>query len=296
MSEDKHLIIGTRGSKLALIQTALVSDALKHHYSELIIETKIIKTEGDINQSPIPLDTIGKSWFTAEIEQALTNGEIDLAIHSLKDMSLQIPFGLTTTAVLERADPRDVLISKSAKHLADLPAGAIIGTDSVRRKVLLLNKHPNLIVKSIRGNVDTRIKKLHSENYDAIVIAAAGLERLGMLDVVTEFFDQTTFLPASGQGILAAQTRSDRNDILELLHNIEHVPTQIAAQAELTFSRAMGGGCKLPIGCFAQVKENTISIHAVVGDLNSNKVLRKSIDGSLSEAVHLAEELAKKFL
>jgi hydroxymethylbilane synthase len=311
----------------------LVADALKHRHPGIVVEIKIIKTTGDVNQSPIPLNTVGKSWFTGEIEQALLKGEIDLAVHSLKDISLTPVAGLQTVTVLERADPRDVLISRagaSCPRLADLSSGAIIGTDSVRRKMLILEQRPDLVVKSIRGNVDSRIKKMHAEapaeHYDALVLAAAGLERLGILDVATEFFDPTFFVPVSGQGVLAAQIRDgkisagagvegvDRAELLDLIHSIQHMPTHIAAEAELAFSRTIGGGCKMPIGCYAQVTgvedtivgakgdtsviatSATITIHAVMENPDTHRVLRKTISGKASDAIQLAEELARNFL
>jgi hydroxymethylbilane synthase len=292
----RKIIIGTRGSKLALAQTQLVIQALAKKYPALAVETKVITTKGDVDQSPIPLDTVGKSWFTSEIEQALVDGSIDIAIHSLKDLPPETALGLTTVVVLERGDPRDVLISKSGMHLAYLPQGAIIGTDSIRRKVSLLDQRPDLIVKSVRGNVDTRIKKLHEENYDAIVLAAAGLDRLGILNLATEIFDPTIFSIAPGQGILAAQSREDDKDVLALLRAIQHEPTWIAAEAEQAFSRAIGGGCKLPIGCYAKIDGDTITIYGMMGSDDGKKVAKKSASGPVGEAVDLAEALAKEIL
>jgi hydroxymethylbilane synthase len=200
----KHrLTIGTRGSKLALIQTELVAAALKQAHPRLEVGIKIIATKGDTNQAPIPLDTVGKAWFTAEIEQALQSGDIDIAVHSLKDLPPELCPGLISLPVLERADPRDVLVSKAAVPLAALPRGAVVGTDSLRRKAALLLERPDLRVESVRGNVQTRLRKLHEQPYDAIVLAAAGLERLGDLTLVTEFLEPSRFVPAIGQGVLA---------------------------------------------------------------------------------------------
>lgn len=308
------MIIGTRGSKLALVQTQLVIDALKKNYPALDIATKIITTKGDVNPAPIPLDTVGKSWFTEEIEQALLAREIDLAVHSLKDLPPQVPAGLVVRAVCERADPRDVLISKSGAGLGSLPHGAIIGTDSIRRKALLLAERQDLVVKSIRGNVDTRLKKLETEDYDAIVLAAAGLERIGLLPCVTEFLDPTKFIPAIGQGVLAAEARagdsggSAGGGILEMLKSIEHAPTSLAASAEQAFSRTVGGGCKLPVGCYARIEEGSgvdgvtgnagakVFLFAMMGDENGGQVARRSSEGPAENAVALAEALAKEIL
>lgn len=305
MLANNKITIGTRGSKLALTQTQLVAATLKEKYPGLMIETKIITTKGDVNQTPIPLDTIGKAWFTEEIEQALLDREIDLAVHSLKDLPPEMPNGLLIMPILERADPRDVLITRSngsAKfiNLQALPKRSVVGTDSLRRKAQLLNMRPDLVVNSIRGNVDTRLRKLETENYDAIVIAAAGLERLGLIDRVTEFFDATKFIPAIGQGVLAAEIRKGEPEILGMLHSITHKPTSQGAAAEQAFSRVIGGGCKLPIGCYARIErdrdgKDKISLFAMVADEDGDHVVRRSAIGPLEAAIEVAEKLAREF-
>jgi hydroxymethylbilane synthase len=292
----KPIILGTRGSKLALAQTQLVIDALKQKYPDIAIEARVIVTKGDVDQSPIPLDAVGKNWFTVEIEQALLKGEIDIAVHSLKDLPPQITEGIITLPVLERGDPRDVFISKSGTAFNDLPKGAVVGTDSIRRKVLLLEERPDLVVKSIRGNVDTRLKKLREEPYDAIVLAAAGLARLGMAAVVTEFFDPAIFIPAIGQGVLAAQARQDHAEIVAILHAIQHLPTQIAAAAEQSFSNAVGGGCKVAIGCYAHAIGNEIILDAFIQSTDGARLLRKSARVPLGMANQSAESLARELL
>jgi hydroxymethylbilane synthase len=296
MTDVPSLVIGTRGSTLALAQTQLVIDALKQHYPEVEIRSKIIVTKGDLNQSPIPLDTIGKSWFTAEIEDALLKGEIDIAAHSMKDLPPEIPEGIITMPVLKRGDPRDVLISKSGASFNELPKGTIIGTDSIRRKVLLLDQRPDLVVKSIRGNVDTRIKKLHDEPYDAIILAAAGLERVGMIGLVTEFLDPLIIIPAIGQGILAAQARQDRNEVIDMLRAIQDVPTHIAADAEQAFSNTIGGGCKVPIGCYAHIVDDTIIVDAFMQSADGTHLIRKSATSPISTAADTARALARELL
>jgi len=292
----KPIILGTRGSTLALAQTQLLINALTQKYPEVAMEARVIVTKGDLNQSPIPLDTVGKDWFTAEIEAALLKGDIDIAVHSLKDLTPQISEGLVTLPVLERGDARDVLISKSGAGLDDLPHGAVIGTDSVRRKILLLERRPDLVVKSIRGNVDTRLKKLHDEPYDAIVLAAAGLERVGMINVVTEFFDPAIFIPAIGQGILAAQVRKDRTDVLDMLSAIQDPWTIIVSNAEQSFSNAAGGGCKVPIGCYANIIGDEIALSAFVQSADGARLLRKSVRGPVNSANDDAAALARELL
>jgi hydroxymethylbilane synthase len=296
MPKIPSLVLGTRGSRLALAQTQLVVDALKERYPHVDVRLQIFITKGDINQSPIPLDAVGKDWFTAEIEQALLKKEIDGAIHSMKDLSPETPHDLVILPVLERGDPRDVLISKSGLSLKDLPQGATIGTDSARRKVLLLEMRPDIVVKSIRGNVDTRIKKLREEAYDAIVLAAAGLERVGMLKVATEFLDPVIFIPAIGQGILAAQARRDRGEVLDMFRTIQHIATNISAEAERIFSSTIGGGCKVPIGCYARVERETVFMDAFIKNARAAGIRRKSASGATDSTKNIAESLARALL
>lgn len=293
MTTPTTIVIGTRGSELALAQTRLVEMALLERHPGLAIETKVITTKGDVNLSPIPVGSVGKAWFTAEIEQALLDGAIDIAVHSLKDLPPELLAGTVALPVLERGNPSDVLISKTGRGLAALPAAAVIGTDSLRRKALLLSSRPDVDVKSIRGNVPTRLKKLHAENFDAIVLAAAGLERLGLDGAVTERFDPTRFLPAPGQGILVAQALAARTELVALLAMVQDPSTVAAAEAELAFARAVGGGCKLPVGCYARVAGGTITIDGMVG---SDSVRRASTSGPVGDAVALAERLAASLL
>jgi hydroxymethylbilane synthase len=290
----EHLVIGTRGSKLALIQTQLVADALYQRHPGLKVETKIITTKGDTNQSPIPLDTVGKAWFTAEIEQALQSGVIDIAAHSLKDLPPESGAGLMSLPVLERADPRDVLVSKSGHKLGELPAGAIVGTDSLRRKAGLLLARPDLRVESVRGNVQTRLLKLREQHYDAIVLAAAGLERLDQLDIVTEYLDPAHFVPAVCQGVLAAEVRQTDHELVAVLAKLQHAPTLAAVKAEQAFSRIIGGGCKLPVACYARIDDDQARLFAMVGDSQGLNAELASASGKTAQAPAMAERLARK--
>jgi len=197
--------------------------------------------------------------------------------------------------VLPRADAADVLVSKSGLSLRNLRVHAIVGTDSARRKALLLAERPDLSVQSIRGNVDTRLKKLETGNYDALVIAAAGLERLGITERITERFDPKTFIPAPGQGILAVEIKQERRDIAKILDKIIHKPTALAAEIERAFSKAVGGGCQLPIGCYAVIDTESVHIYAVVGNADGSLVVRKSKGGRAADGKKLAEALAKEF-
>lgn len=297
MVERMKITIGTRGSKLALVQTDMVAAALRAIDASLQIEVKVIVTRGDVNQAPIPLDTIGKSWFSAEIEEGLVKGDIDLAVHSLKDVAPESPSGLDLIPVLQREDPSDVLVSKTDAKLAELKGDAIVGTDSSRRQAQILELRPDVVVKSIRGNVDTRLRKLREEEYDAIVIAAAGLLRLGLGDEITELFDPTKFVPAPGQAALAAQYRSDDTKLSKLLNKLVHEPSRVAVDSERTFSRAVGGGCKLPVGCFARIDEKSasrrIEIFGMAAD-DAGVVHRNSVRGAGGDAGTLARELARR--
>jgi hydroxymethylbilane synthase len=242
------------------------------------------------------LDTVGKAWFTEEIEEALLRGEIDLAVHSLKDLPPQVSSGIAIILALKRADSREALISKSKVRFSDLPKGSVVGTDSARRKVLILEQRPDLSVRSIRGNVDTRIKKLMTEDYDAIMLAAAGLERIGMLDAATEILDPAVFIPAIGQGILAVQVKEGNDEVVAMARELEDTATVMAADAEQAFSRAIGGGCKLPIGCFARLEGDEMFIDAAVGNDTFTGTLRKSAQGKAAERSALAQKLAEDLL
>jgi hydroxymethylbilane synthase len=289
-----HIRIGTRGSQLALIQTQMVAEALTKLEPDLVIETVIIETKGDRDQAPIPLDIVGKSWFTAEIEAALTSLEIDMAVHSLKDLSLETSSDITTRIILERADPRDVLISNSGKTLAGLAPGSVVGTDSTRRLALIEHLRPDLTVKSLRGNVITRLRKLSENGYDAVILAAAGLERLALSARVTEFLDPTQFIPSVGQGALAVQTRADDESLVHMLTQLEHQPTVIATLAERAFSEAIGGGCKLPIACYVQPQRDSVRIDAMIAELNGPGIMFESVHAPVDEAVNTSRALAER--
>jgi hydroxymethylbilane synthase len=289
-----RIVIGTRGSKLALVQTDIVKDALQKLLPGISIETKIITTKGDTNSSPIPLDTIGKAWFTAEIEHALAHGDIDIAVHSLKDVPPEIVRGTIIMPVLRREDPRDVFISKDGLLLAGLKQGAVVGTDSSRRRAQLLALRPDIQIQSIRGNVDTRLRKLREEHYDAIVIAAAGLARLSMLDVVTEYFEAEQFIPAPGQGVLAAQVRSHDTELIELLKKLQDSQTIAAVEAERAFIDAVGGGCKSPIGACAIIEGDSLTLSAMIAAEDGSDVKYDKENGATADATDIAVRLGNR--
>ena len=292
MTDSLHLTVGTRGSQMALVQTDLVVEPLKAKHPGLAVTVKVITTKGDIDHSVIPVDTVGKAWFTKEIEQALLDGHVDLAVHSLKEMPPNTPPGLVVSPVLARDDPRDALIGKTGQSLADLPRGAIVGTDSLRRKAMLLAQRPDLIVRSVRGNANTRLQKLASGDYDALVLAAAGLRRIERADDITEYFDPTVFIPAIGQGALAAEWSTDRPEVTSLMEALEDPPTCAAVAAEQAFAQTIGGGCKLPVGCYVYLAADSVHIYGMVGSMDGSLSVTKASTGPADQAVGLARALA----
>lgn len=293
---QKRLIIGTRGSALALAQSEIVSALLHSAHPKLQIEIKVIQTTGDTNQSPIPLDTVGKGWFTKEIEQALLEKDIDLAVHSLKDLAEELPHGLVLAAYPAREDARDVLVTKQGESLEKLKPNAIIGTDSLRRQVQLLALRSDLRVESIRGNVPTRIEKMKAGHYDAIIIAAAGLHRLNRADEITRYFEYEEMTPAPGQGILAVEARSDDDTILKLLEKINDRDVQTAAQIERSFSHTMGGGCKAPVGAYATKMNTGWRLIGMAAQGDHTTILRETTTLPLEVPTNPGAGLAKSML
>ena len=243
MKTRRALVLATRGSRLALRQAELVIEALRAVSPEVQVETRVVRTEGDRRQEA-PLEEIGgQGVFVKDIERRLAKGEVDVAVHSLKDMPALTPPGLVIAAVLRRGDVRDALISRRGEGLEALPAGARIGTDSRRRAVQLLALRREVEPVSIRGNVETRLRKVEAGEYDAAVLAVAGLERLGLLDRASQVFSVDELLPAVGQGALAVEARADDAELRALLGAIDHRETRLACAAERSFLQRLGGGC-----------------------------------------------------
>ena len=273
-------------SKLALTQTNWVVEQLKSLQPDYEFETKIIKTSGDEGN----INIVGA--FTSALQRALLANEIDIAIHSFKDIPTEDVNGLRVIPITEREDFRDVLISKSGKKLMELPSGAVIGTGSLRRTAQLKQIRPDLDYKFIQGNVDGRIQKMEAGEYDAIILAAAGLRRLNMIDYATEILDLKIMLPAVGQGILGIEIVDKEGYILDLVKKLRHNPTKYAADAERAFLIALGGGCNLPIAAYANVEDNEIHIDGVFANENGTLFSRKSITGNVKERRTLARTLA----
>ncbi len=287
------VVIGTRGSRLALNQTKWVIDELEKHYPELACEMKIIKTKGDLIQDK-PLDKIGdKGIFTKEIEAELLKGNIDMAVHSMKDMPSELPLGLRFTRTLKREDARDVLILKEGyASIEDLPIGATIATGSKRRKYQLLAYRSDLNIVPIRGNVDTRLCKLEEEKLDGIVLAAAGLHRLGLADKITCYLPMEIMLPAPAQGALAIEIRQEDTKAYDLVKVLEDPVSSIQVEAERAFMDAINGGCHMPIGAYCEVIGTKLRMRGLLGDELGKKLVIKELCAPIGSEKQLGEELA----
>ena len=293
----QSLKIGTRGSKLALWQADHISELLSKEYLDLEIEIQVIKTTGDaVLDSPLS-EIGGKGVFVKEIEEALLSDNIDIAVHSMKDVPTILPKGLLISAVAKRHDPRDAFLSKTGLTLEELPEGSRVGTGSLRRCSQLLHHFPNLNIVSIRGNVDTRIKKLkESGEYDAIVLAVAGLERMGLGEEITEIISTDIMLPAPGQGIVAIECRRDDQETANILRKINHTETEIAATSERAFLYRLGGDCNVPVGCNATLSGNMINLSGIISSPNGKVLIKKDASDSIQHAQQLGGRLAEMIL
>lgn len=287
------IIVGTRGSKLAVTQTNWVIEKLKAHHPLIEFEVKVIKTKGDIDQQTA-LDKMGdKGIFTSAIEDELMAGSIDMAVHSMKDMPSILPQGLCFGAVPIREDARDALILKDGyTTLEDLPNGAVIGTGSKRRGYQIQVLRPDLKIVPIRGNIDTRLRKLKEENMDGIILAAAGLNRLGLQEYISLCFPIDDFIPAPCQGILAIEVREDDKPMLKMLEAIEDPITTIQCQAERAFMKNIDGGCQLPMGAYCMVEGSHIRMKGLLGDGEGNHLVIKEVSGPVGVQEQLGVELA----
>lgn len=287
------IIVGTRGSKLATTQTMWVIKRLEKNYPLVKFEMKIIKTKGDIDQET-RLDKIGdKGIFTSALEEALINDEIDMAVHSMKDMPASLPEELCLAAVPLREDARDALILKEGYgSLADLPKGAKIGTGSKRRGYQLLAYREDLCIKPIRGNIDTRINKLKSGEYDGIILAAAGLKRLGLEKKITYCFSVDEIVPAPCQGMLAIEVKASNKLLLDIIKGIEDPITTIQYQAERTFMKEINGGCHIPMGAYCSVEGAHIRVKGLLGDEEGKHLVVKEMCGPIGTQEQVSKELA----
>jgi hydroxymethylbilane synthase len=292
----KELRIGTRGSQLALYHANWVKEKLVQTHPHLKVTLITIKTTGDKIQDA-PLAKIGgKGLFVKEIEEALIQGRIDLAVHSIKDVPTELPESLHLSAITKREDPRDVFISKDGTLLKDLPQRAKIGTSSLRRQAQLLHFRGDLELIPLRGNLDTRLKKLERMNLDGIVLAMAGVKRLGFEARITEVFPIEISLPAIGQGALGIETRKEDKGVEERIHFLNDPESAIAISAERSFLKRLGGGCQVPIAAFAKIVDSNLRIDGLVGTTDGKRLVKHHLEGPAEEAESLGNELAEILL
>lgn len=293
---ERKLKVGTRGSKLAIKQTHLVLEKLRGFFPEIVFEIKIIKTTGDIFQKQDFGNIYGKGIFVKEIEEALLRKEIDIAVHSLKDLPTDLPDELKIAAILPRDNPEDVIIAKNNKFFSELPIGAKIGTSSLRRKVQLLQLRQDLKIIPLRGNVTTRLQKLYKSDLDAIVVARAGLERLGLQHLISEIFSPEVIIPAVGQGAIAVEIRKDNEFAIEVLEGLNHIETEYAVRAERAFLRELGGGCRTPIAAHATIVDYEIFLDAMVASPDGSQYFRASTFGLAINPEEVGKKLAQQIL
>lgn len=296
----KKLVIATRGSALALWQANHIKALLQERHLGLDVELLVLKTRGDVILD-VPLAKVGgKGLFVKEIEDALLSGQADLAVHSMKDVPMILPEGLVLGVVPEREVKSDLFLSEHYDGLATLPPGATLGTSSLRRQAQVLAARPDIRVAMLRGNVETRLRKMREGQFDAIILACAGMKRLGLSAPREAVLTAPEFLPAVGQGALGVEMRADRADLHEMMAFLEHVPTRICVEAERGFLAGLDGGCQVPIAANAELKDGRMQLEGLVAEPDGSRILRRSVCGDIREgsdqARKLGEELADELL
>jgi len=290
------LVIGTRSSKLALWQANHIAECIRTQYPEIEVTLRHIVTTGD-KILDVPLAKIGgKGLFTKELENAMLAQEIDLAVHSLKDMPTQLPAGLVLAAITERVDPGDALLSPKYGEIDKLPQGAKVGTSSLRRKAQLLKYRPDLRICDLRGNLDTRLKKMETEGFDAIILAVSGLKRLGWQELITQILPTEICLPAVGQGALAIEARASDEEVLSMVEFLNHQPTRWAVEAERAYLAEAEGGCQIPIGVYGQLAEEKLLLEAVILSVDGKRQIHQTISGAPTAGIELGRTLAQDML
>jgi hydroxymethylbilane synthase len=294
---NQKIIIGSRGSELALWQANYVKRELEKKHKNISVEIKIIKTKGD-KILDVALSKIGdKSLFTKELENELLAKRIDLAVHSLKDVQTQLPKGLKLAAITKRHAVEDVLIArKKGMTINKLPEDAVVGTGSLRRKCQILHLRPDIKTEELRGNVQSRLKKFYKSEWDAIILARAGIERMKLQKHISSFISKDEMLPAVGQGALAIEIHEDNKFVDDILQSIHHENTYVAVLAERSLLKTLEGGCQVPIGAFAEVKSSGVYLDAMVGNLDGTITFRKKMRGSRKNPEKLGKQLAKDLL
>ena len=290
----KKVIVGSRDSVLAMWQTKFVVEQLMAVTDQYEFEIVSLKTKGD-KILDVSLAKIGdKGLFTKELEVGLLQGEIDFAVHSMKDMPTMLPEGLQISSLLKRHNPADVLISEKYDSFAALPQGAKVGTSSLRRKAQLLHARPDLDIHDVRGNLQTRMRKMREENFDGIILAAAGVERLDWHDQITEELSYDICLPAVSQGVIGVETRTDDPEIIALVQLVNDVQTASCVAAERALLKSLEGGCQIPIGAYAQLEGDTVVLQGLVGSLDGKTIIRDEISGPVAQSEQLGRQLAQR--
>ena len=293
---EKTLKIATRQSPLALWQANYVKDRLQQLYPDLIIELVPMVTKGDVILDS-PLAKIGgKGLFVKELENALLNKEADIAVHSMKDVPMQFPEGLGLAVICQREDPRDAFVSHAYRTFAELPQGAVVGTSSLRRQCQLKALRPDLDIRSLRGNVGTRLSKLDNGDYDAIILASAGLIRLGLADRIASFIDVEQSLPAAGQGAVGIECRTDDVQVHTLLAPLADAETTYCVRAERAMNNHLQGGCQVPIGGYAVLQQGQLYLRALVGDIDGSRIIRTEGKSAVENAEVLGVQIAEQLL
>ncbi len=296
MNSPRTVTIGSRGSRLAVLQAKIMLQRLEQAFPDVRFNLSRISTAGDHNPET-PLSQIGgEGVFVKELEQALMRNQIDIAVHSLKDMPTEIPQCLTLGAVPEREDVRDVLVTASGKHLIELAPGSRIGTGSARRAIEVLSQRPDLVIRPLRGNIDTRLRKVTSGELDGAIMAAAALHRIGWQEHITEYLSLQQFLPAVGQGALGIEIRADDNYITGLVSQLDHKPTHACILAERAFLKALGGGCRAPIAALGVVSDDNLELKGMVAGVKSSKLLFEMEKGNPASAEETGKRLAHRLL
>jgi hydroxymethylbilane synthase len=292
----KEIRIGTRGSALALWQAEWVKAELGTKYPGMAVSLTKIKTTGD-KILDVPLAQVGgKGLFVKEIEEAMLENEIDIAVHSMKDVPTFFPDGLHLSCITRREDARDALLSRNHVKFKDLPKGANVGTSSLRRQAQLMHVRPDFKIQQLRGNVDTRLRKLKEGLFDAIILAAAGVKRLGLAENVTEYIDEDISLPAIGQGALGIECRVDDRELNDLIAFFNHQDTRICVTGERALLRRLEGGCQVPIACYGRIKDGKLQLTGLVGSVDGKRIIKDAVVGAPEHAEKLGVTLAEKLL
>lgn len=287
------LIIASRESRLAMWQAEHVRDQLAALYPQCEIEILGMTTRGDQILDRALSKVGGKGLFVKELEVAMSEGRADLAVHSLKDVPMDLPDGFSLAAILEREDPRDAFVSNNFASLQDLPPGSVVGTSSLRRQALITARFPHLVIHPLRGNLDTRLRKLDQGEYAAIILAAAGLKRLGLPERIRAYIEPEQSMPAAGQGAMAIEVHSDRSDLLAWLAPLNHVATAQAVNAERSISKAFGGSCQIPLAAFATVKDDHMHLRAMVATPDGTRIAHAEVNGKAQDGISLSAQVVQ---